>query len=323
MLNLNSKTSYHVFDEYGMLIIPNNQSWEKRSWWEKIWDRILKREWIPTWSNESWRDSVGRTVLAWIAYGRSKELQEAIEKCYNPKYPLAKYSLRRHPFWQDCASRDHWSYFIIYRRLRSDDYWFQCFALSIPRMRGMNYWMKALAGNKRAEWLYYTLYIPGAYLGNWWLRFCRWEGRISEEFDNRIWMSWDIYAGCLVCEDILSSHTPWQKLWSWIIFTSMPAYALHNKAWQIFVMRESRRKERLKKILLKRVGKSNIMLRLLFGDTTVTQEEVNNYPHMTGYRPGVYLDETCRRDIREMTPEESEFNSYEYDLIKYLWDESL
>lgn len=28
----------------------------------------------------------------------------------------------------------------------------------------------------------------------------------------------------------------------------------------------------------------------------------------SGFPWGVYLDETCRRDIRELTPEESEFN---------------
>ena len=99
------------------------------------------------------------------------------------------------------------------------------------------------------------------------------------------------------------------------------------KAWQIYIFPESSKKDALKKILLKRVGKSNIMLRLLFGANktpnsgdNVTQEEIDNYPHMTGYRPGVYLDETCRRDIREMTPEEAEFNSYEVELIKKLYN---
>ena len=85
-------------------------------------------------------------------------------------------------------------------------------------------------------------------------------------------------------------------------------------------MPESQRKAKLKRILLQRVGKSNPMLRLLFGDTTVTQQEINNYPHMTGYRPGVYLDETCRRTIRELTAQEAEFNTYEKNLIIWLWN---
>jgi len=83
-------------------------------------------------------------------------------------------------------------------------------------------------------------------------------------------------------------------------------------------MPASRKKEKLKRILLSRIGISNIMLRLLLGDT-VTQEEIDAYPDMTGYRPGVYLDETCRRDIRELTDKEAEFNCYEKQLIILLW----
>ena len=32
-----------------------------------------------------------------------------------------------------------------------------------------------------------------------------------------------------------------------------------------------------------------------------------------------YLDETCRRDIRKLTPQEAEFNTYEKDLIIWLY----
>ena len=181
-------------------------------------------------------------------------------------------------------------------------------------MRGMNLWMKSLTGNKRAEWWYYFWAIPGARLGNAWLRFCRWAGRIKPERNNKEWLiNWTT---------ILPNRTKWQRLWAWIIFIIIPAYPLHNKAWQIFVLRKVPKRDTLCKILLKRVGKSNIMLRLLFGDT-VTQDEVDNYPHMTGYRPGVYLDETCRRTIRELTPQESEFNAYEKDLIKWLYGQNL
>ena len=61
------------------------------------------------------------------------------------------------------------------------------------------------------------------------------------------------------------------------------------------------------------------MLRLLFGDEQVIYSDVRAYPHMTGYRPGVYLDETCRRTIREFTTQEAEFNTYEKQLILWLW----
>ena len=278
-LNLTNKTAYHQFDEFGMLIVPSDEL--------------------------SWRDSLGRTILAGLAYGFTTEIKRSINSCYLGG------RLYRHPGFNEESSRDHWSYFIMFRKLITKDATqFLNFIDRVPRMRGLNLWMNALTGDKRAEWWYYTLAIPGAYIGNWWLRKCRKWGRISLEMSNRLWLSLGNFR--------LSNRTRWQKLWAWIIFQSMPAYALHNKAWQIYVMPASRKKEKLKRILLSRIGISNIMLRLLLGDT-VTQEEIDAYPDMTGYRPGVYLDETCRRDIRELTDKEAEFNCYEKQLIILLW----
>ena len=333
-LNLTNKTAYHQFDEFGMLCIPSDRSWEKRSWWKKLWDKILKREWMPSWKNESWKDSIGRTVLAWIAYGMPEELDKALDECLDEHTEDDIYKLHRHPYNKELASRDHWSYFIIQSYLNvSTKTWLinSIEDKAIPSMRGMNLWMNALTGDKRAEWWYYFWAIPGAYIGNCFLRFCRWAGRISPELSNHGWL--------LIGNTYLHNRTRLQKLWAWIIFTSMPAYALHNKAWQIYVMPASRKKEKLKRILLSRIGISNIMLRLLLGEgrrtlyddlnypntgvykreSGVTQEEIDAYPDMTGYRPGVYLDETCRRDIRELTDKEAEFNTYEKSLIIWLW----
>ena len=159
-------------------------------------------------------------------------------------------------------------------------------------------------------------------MGNFWLKFVRNIGDISNEFYNEDW--------CFIETDtenefkttgyrIQRNRTPWQNIWGKIILWTIPAYSLHIKTWQIYIMPASRKKEKLKRILLSRIGISNILMRLLLGDTTVSEKEVSQYPDMTGYRPGVYLDESCRRDIREMTEEESEANAYEKDLIKKLY----
>ncbi|MCK4815436.1 hypothetical protein KA005_06675 [bacterium] len=316
-LNLQAKDTYHVFDEFGMLIIPSDQSWEKRSCWKKLWDKILKREWIPTWSNKSKRDSLGRRILAGLAYGFSPEMISGIEACYRNGV------LYRHPELDEIASRDHHSYFYIYRKWTNQE------LPDFPRMRGMNLWMKSLRGKTGAEGAYYLIYIPGAIIGNAWLRFYRKTGGIKSELTNKLWIAGGNpnYGTAM-----LYRRTKWQKIWAWIIFQTIPAYPLHNRGWQLYVMPESRRKEILKRILLKRVGKSNIMLRLLFEPNViyntkywksscklVTQEEVAAYPHLTGYRPGVYLDETCRRTIRELTAQESKYNTYEKDLIIWLY----
>jgi len=284
MLNLKAKNTYHYFDKYGMMLVKRDEL--------------------------SWKDSLGRTVLAWIAYGKPKELRLAVKNCW--KLPSKKWRLIRHPNHSEEASRDHYSYAIIMDVL----YCGRALIYGLPSMRGMNLWMKSLTGNKWAERAYYLIYIPGARIGNSWLKFCRRAGGIKSELTNKLWIAG---GNPNYGTEMLYRRTKWQKLWAWIIFQTIPAYSLHNKAWQIYVMPDSKKKEKLKRILLKRVAPRNLLLRLLLGDDTVTQEEVDNYPHMTGYRPGVYLDETCRRTIRKMTEQESEFNNYEVELIKWLW----
>ncbi|HDY89868.1 MAG TPA: hypothetical protein ENH82_17340 [bacterium] len=281
MINLEAENTHILFDEKGYPVVKDDP--------------------------ESINDTCGRLVLMGMCYGFISEITLALERL------LVGGILIRHPTKKVQTSRDHHSYFYIYRKYTGQE------LPNFPSMRGMNSWMKALTGNKRAEWWYYTLYIPGAIIGNVWLRLCRWVGRIREELPNEIWI--------LPCGDsntgtqMLHHRTRWEKLWGRIISITIPAYALHNKAWQIYVIPDSKRKEWLKRILLKRVGKSNIMLRLLFGDTTVTQQEVDNYPHMTGYRPGAYLN-TTRRTIRELTDKEAEFNTYEKDLIIWLYEQN-
>ena len=125
MLSLEAKNSYYQFDEAGMLIVPGDEL--------------------------SWRDSVGRTVLAWIAYGKPMPLARALERCYSEG------NLWRHPKHTERSSRDHWSYFLIYRVLR-----YGIIPINeLPRMRGMNLWMKSLTGNKKTllpSWLFGILF---------------------------------------------------------------------------------------------------------------------------------------------------------------------
>jgi len=256
---------------------------------------------------ESINDTCGRLVLMGMCYGFIPHIVEKLEALLIKQN--SKERIIRHPDNPVTSSRDHHSYFYIYRKYTGQE------LPDFPRMRGMNEWMGALQGLTDSEWWYYFWNIPGAYIGNWWLRTLRKIGNICPiEMDNDWWIGSQIVNG-----HYLQTHrTPWQKLWGKIIHITIPAYSLHIKAWQIYVMPESKRKANIKRILLKRCGKSNIMLRLLLGDTTVSEIEVSEYPHMTGYRPGAYLN-TTNRDIRGMTPQESEFNSYEYDLIQWLW----
>jgi len=306
MLNLESRDTFYQFDEFGMCIVPSDQSWEKRSLWEKLWDWFLKRIWIPTWSNKSWRDSLGRTILCGLAYGFTPEIIAAIESCYHNGI------LYRHPDHDEVASRDHHSYFYIYRMYTGQE------LPNFPRMRGMNEWMGTLQGLKDSEWWYYFWYIPGARLGNFWLKTCRKIGKIKPERDNNWWVQ-ELEIISYNGLEVKLNRTTWQKLWAWIIFQTMPAYALHVKALQIYVMPESEKREKIKSILLRRVAKRNLLVRLLLGDNTVTHQEVDDYPNITNFPAGEYFDESARRDNVEMTEQEAEFNTYERDLIIYLF----
>jgi len=299
MLNLQSKDTFYVFDEWGMLTVKSDAL--------------------------SWRDSIGMTVCAWIAYGRPEELRLAVKKCWY--LPDAKWILYRHPKYKEEASRDHYSYALIMEKLFCGN----ALIYGLPRLRGMNLWMRSITGNKLAEWMYYTLYIPGARLGNVWNRLIMWIGKAGPERTNEWWIGYEDKIHNRGTN--LQIHfTKWQKFWlygprfklfgkEYHIEILVPAYPLHNKGWQLYVMRKIPKRDTLCKILLKRVEKSNILMRLLLGDTTVTEEEVNSYPPMSGYRPGVYFP-TCDRYIVKLTPKLSAWNFYEKDLIIWLYEQT-
>jgi len=263
------------------------------------------------------------TVCAWIAYGMPIELHWALRECFT--HIDGKPTIFRHPSYDEEASRDHYSYWIIYRKLSGK------YIPKFKRMRGMNLWMRSITGNKFSEWMYYTIYIPGAILGNVWNRLIMWIGKAGPERTNEWWIGYEDKIHNRGTN--LQIHfTKWQKFWlygprfklfgkEYHIEILVPAYPLHNKGWQLYVMRKIPKRDTLCKILLKRVEKSNILMRLLLGDTTVTEEEVNSYPPMSGYRPGVYFP-TCDRYIVKLTPKLSAWNFYEKDLIIWLYEQT-
>jgi hypothetical protein len=257
----------------------------------------------------------------WIAYGMPDELANLIEKCLWFNHKKNKWNLRRHPGAWEKSSRDHWSYFILYRRLAwsHGDISYAQFIAQIPKMRGLYHWARATAGNKKHERKYYRLNIPGARIGNFVYKFLCLIGNFGPEWSNEEWIKRDRFASN-VSNGISyqNNRSKWQIIVARLIQLIVPAYSLHNKGWQLYVMPDSKKRSRLCKVLLKRVDESNPMLRLLFGDKTVTAEDVFNYPHMTGYRPGVNLRVTFRT-IRELTDAEKAANAFEKELLLWLW----
>jgi hypothetical protein len=273
---------------------------------------------------KSYLDSLGRLILTWIAYDMPDELIDQIELhlSFERKYSV----LFRHPGTWDKTSRDHWSYFIIYRHLlrekRGDsDEFFWSFCADIPKMRGITTWKNALADDRKAERRYYRTGIPGARIGNIVLNILNYLGQFGPEWDNNAWIKpilkySEVNAGIYAQR----TRTPWQNFIGRATLLIMPAYALHNKALQIYVMPEGAKKARIQEILLKRIGKSNIVVRLLLNDRTVTLRELRNYPDMSGYRPGVYLKPgCCFRDIHKLPEAQAAANNYEKQFAIWLF----
>jgi hypothetical protein len=278
---------------------------------------------------KSYLDSLGRLILMWIAYGFPDELENTIEAClqYGKKY----YELHRHPWTWDKTSRDHWSYFIIYRsflRLKkdkngkfvTDDPYFFSFLAEVPRMRGITTWTRTLTGNKAAQRRYFRWQIPGARIAGAVYKILYFLGGFPDPVSNDEWTGPVVWYNRIITYGHYTqiNRTAWQRMIINIALAIVPAYPLHNKGWQLFVMPDSPRKEKLKRILLKRVDPDNLMVRLLMGDKSISIQQIAGYPDMTGYRPGVNIMLT-KRDIKQMTRKQREFNAYEKDLLIWLY----
>ena len=272
---------------------------------------------------KSWRDAIGRLMEYLYAHGKLNEVNHALEACC--RLTKTGYVLVRHPalwnvydkmgdpypeeyeydeFDEMFASRDHWSYFIQYKKNTLSTEEFIEFMKLVPRMRGMNLWMGTMTGDKFSEWWFYTLFTPGAYLGNIVSNLITWIGRLGPEESIHWWIS--IYSsdthvdsdnrGTLMQRNL----THWQKWWrkAWVTLT--PFYPIQNRGWQLKWLPASKRKERQKRILLRRTDRGNIIVRALFGDTHISNAELRAFVETTGDVSGVKLNKSCDRTIEKI-----------------------
>jgi hypothetical protein len=99
--------------------------------------------------------------------------------------------------------------------------------------------------------------------------------------------------------------TGWQKTWRRIWVTLTPFYPIQNRAWQLKWLPDSKRKERQKRILLRRTDRGNIIVRALFGDTHISELELQKYPEVKGDRSGVKMNKSCDRIIEKIHNKEN------------------
>lgn len=297
--NFYTKETYQQFDSFGMLRIHPDHT-----------------------DGLDWKDSIGRTVIDLITKGRHPKMETGLNACqgekiiYNPFHTWTlrgrkiQFTLKRHPDYKEKSSRDHWQYYIIYRKIvHRTDSGFKFFVDHLPYLRGLSLWAITLTGNPFTEALFFCSQIPGAIIGNAWNKFIRVIGFIGPEWHEADWNDIGV--------EIQKGLTGWIKFFRKLL---IPEYSLHGKAWQLWIMPDSPDKKLLKRILLKRVGKYNYFLRLMFGDKTVTREQVEGYTHMTSWRWSTRLDQSCRRYVIFVgDAEKLKYNALETDVLEWAW----
>jgi hypothetical protein len=256
----------------------------------------------------SYRDCMGRNFEDEVPDFELGYVSEAMESCLWRNGN--KWGLKRHPEYDEETSRDHWSYFIMYRKATMAPFAFKKFIKDVPRMRGMNLWKKSLKGNKWAQWWYYTIFNPGARIGNALDTLITRFGNLGPEESLQWWVAG--YNG----DKMLMNLTPWQEAWRSLWQLVIPFFPTQNRAWQLSFLPEHKRKEIQQRILLRRTDRGNIIVRLLLGDDHISVWEINGYQEVTGDRSGVKLNKSCDRTIHLIL---NTANCYKKKLIEFLY----
>jgi len=260
------------------------------------------------------RDAIGRTVMAAIAYEEEDLLRAIMFFCVYPDFPAFK--IFRHPdMKENDLSRDHLTYLLIGLKYFQQQGWLRHFAERHPWRISDKYsftpdmwfWMKGIAGSELALWAFYRVEIFWMRMVSLWNRTIRQIAGFPAEYDQVT------YDANKINDNLRPIHRVLRKI-------LYPAYALEILGWQLYVLRDSRSKKRLQKVCLKITGRYNYLVRMLFGDHSVTLGEVNNYKHMTAWRWGVNLDRTNDRDTYIITePSWIVDNALETDILRKVY----
>ena len=284
-------------------------------------ENMFLRKRINSWdTNDGKGDSIGRTVLGYIAYG-DRSLMKSVMNCFMkipcPELKAMKrgyywHGYRYPDYWEDDLSRDHLSYTIIGLKYVGANKLLKDFVLNQRWRISKKYtfsadlwlWSRGVIGKKWARALYYIVMIPmmtGAVL---WSRALYWLGAFGGE------MHQDDFRPSSP-EDLTKVQLKCRKL-------MFPTYALHNLAWQLSCLPGSRAKKVLKRICLRWTGRHNYLLRILFGDRSEKLvEQCKSYRPMSSWSWSTRLDGTNDRATKILTKKSLiEFNSIDQDILR-------
>jgi len=300
-------------------------------------------------SNKGLGDSIGRTKDMYFIT-EDPLLISGIEGCwkYRPEYGN-KLTPVRHPDYVEPdnegvfhlgkrVSRDHYINTLVALKLCEDKTLYKSKLLedivkSTPfKLRnmarftlGLVLWSKSLLGNKFALWLYLIieiiltniLYIPVRKLG---YKLTGWGNEMEQdEWDWPNRLNWkrdrdDEWKRT----HLLQTQPKWHTKISKIVY---PAFALKFSAWQIYVTPNTfpRLKRTLQKSLLKMVGETNYVQRMLLGDTDVPRDKVEAFKAMRGGRWGGTLNGRNDRHM-EMIGDHIKVNIMDVDMLRKLYN---
>lgn len=293
--NPENKDTFYYVDDYGMLL--RKPSWEGQDLGE--------------------RDSISRNSEAYFAW-RDKKLVLAIRACFLPRKDKKGFYLKpyRHPNYKaDDMSRDHILGALLAECFFVENYWLKTLEHNLRYKISENTrftpdlwaWMKMLVG----KWWWSPVFFVISYLTMTgyvlWNKFWYWYGKFSPEVHHLNW-----YPEWAFKRATISQLRIRKELY--------PIYALNQFSWQLYVLKRNIFVRGLQWLCLKITPRYNFVVRLLLGDNSVKELDVDSYKIMTGDRWGVALNETCDRHVKVIKDEKlREANRLDEDLLKKLW----
>jgi len=246
--------------------------------------------WNPTGGNGK-GDAIGRTFIAYYLYGDERFL-EGIESCWErvertgiKRLIFGKYYYQGyrypHRFPDELGlSRDHLLYtLIVYKYAGYTEEYLKEFTshlrFRISKFASFTpelwWWKKAISGSKFHLWLYLALTVPVLKVSRWWNKMIYKYVPFEEESHQ------DDFV-------LIQNNMKPERIKKWAN-RLYPIYALHQHAWQLHLLPDSKRKRKAQKIAFDICPKHNYAIQMILGfKDMVDPENVFGFKSMTGGR---------------------------------------
>lgn len=303
-LDINNKNSELIVDKFGLITSRDAELKDNK---EDLYSAV--------------GDSIGNTSDAYFAYEYEPFVQ-AVKNCFLEKIDNRgkKYIQGyRHPIHFDREyndmSRDHISYTLIMMKQAGEYDFLKKLSKGLRWKISDRYtftpdswlWMKGIAGNRFAMFLYYLISIPVTFLSVFWNKIIYKLGGFSKEVNQNDYIFVDY-----------SKHSKRKIFFRKLIY---PIYAIYQNSFILYVSPNCIGKTILKKIFLWNIDPQNFMLRIMFGGK-VKNENVYSYKSMYGTRFTTYLSDLNDRCWLSIItdPQRLEANVVDVDLLRKMYE---